>query len=134
MLLCSFWSSVSPTLCRAIPNTATLCLLLIGLGYHLQTYGLRGGGLALAGLLAGLALFIVPYLMGGVGGGDLKAMAALGALLGPSDIFQVFLLTGLIGGAMALIHLAMSDNPLTRLRSWRSSVREGAGQSGSAVR
>ena len=115
---------VTDTLQGKIPNTANLCLLLIGVGYHLQTDGLTGGGLALAGLLTGLALFIVPYLLGGMGGGDLKALAALGALLGPSDIFQVFLLTGLIGGAMALIHLAMSDNLWTRLRSWRSSVRE----------
>jgi prepilin peptidase CpaA len=111
------------TLRSKIPNLATLSLLLIGVGYHLRANGIQGGGLALAGIFTGLALLIVPYLLGGMGAGDLKALAALGALLGPIDIFQVFLFTGIIGGAMALLHLAMSGNPLERLISWRETIR-----------
>jgi prepilin peptidase CpaA len=110
------------TLQSRIPNLATFTLLLVGLAYHLQTGGLEGGTLALTGMLVGLALLLPPYLMGGVGGGDVKALAALGALLGPGDIFQVFLLGGLIGGVMALIHLLISKNLRGRLRSWTAAA------------
>lgn len=97
---------------------ATFTLILIGLGYHLQAGGVQGGVVAIAGLLVGLALLLIPYLMGGMGAGDVKALAALGALLGPGDIFQVFIFSGLIGGGMALVHLALSGNMKNRLRSW----------------
>ena len=106
------------TLQAKIPNLATFTLVLIGLGYHIQADGVLGGAMALAGLLVGLALLLTPYLLGGMGAGDVKALAALGALLGPGDIFQVFLFSGLIGGAMALVHLALSKNLNDRLRSW----------------
>ncbi|MEN8135423.1 MAG: prepilin peptidase [Thermodesulfobacteriota bacterium] len=110
------------TLQARIPNPATFTLVLIGLGYQIQAGGILGGAMALAGLLVGLALLLVPYLLGGMGAGDVKALAALGALLGPGDIFQVFLFSGLIGGAMALVHLALSKNLKNRLRSWLATA------------
>jgi prepilin peptidase CpaA len=109
------------TLQGKIPNLATLSLLLIGLWFNIRPDGLLGGAIALAGMATGLLLLIVPYLLGGMGAGDLKALAALGALLGPAAILQVFIIAGLIGGGMAMIHLAMSDNPLDRLHYWRKS-------------
>jgi prepilin peptidase CpaA len=110
------------TLHSKIPNLATFTLVLIGLGYHIQIGGIEGGVMAAAGLLLGLTLLLVPYMMGGMGAGDVKALAALGSLLGPTDIFQVFLFSGLIGGAMALVHLAFSENLKDRLRSWLTTL------------
>ncbi len=111
------------TLHSKIPNLATFTLILIGLGYHIQTDGLLGALMAMSGLLVGLSLLLAPYLLGGMGGGDVKALAALGTLLGPADIFQVFILSGLIGGAMALTHLLFSRNLKSRLRSWMTAAR-----------
>ena len=110
------------TLHSKIPNLATFTLVLIGLAYHIQAGGLPGGAKALTGLLLGFALLLGPYLLGGMGAGDVKALAALGALLGPGDIFQVFILSGLIGGAMALTHLLLSKNLKSRLRSWMTAA------------
>lgn len=101
-----------------IHNITTLSLLIVGLWFNLRVGGLSGGALALAGMATGLLLLIVPYLMGGMGGGDLKALAALGSLLGPGPILQVFVIAALIGGAMGLLHLAVSDDPLQRLSRW----------------
>lgn len=112
---------VTDTLQSKIPNLATLSLLLVGFWFNLRSNGLSGLALSVAGLLAGLALLIVPYLMGGMGAGDLKAMAALGALLGPAAVLQVVFLAGLIGGGMAVLHLAASDKPLERLQSWKAN-------------
>lgn len=105
-----------------IPNLATLALLLIGLWFNFRSGGFPGLALALAGLLTGLALLIIPYLLGGMGAGDVKALAALGALLGPGPVLQVFVIAGLIGGAMALTHVALSDRPLARLGRWRAAI------------
>ncbi len=50
----------------------------------------------------GLGLLLLPYILGGMGAGDVKALAALGAWLGPKGIFSVFCYMGLVGGLMSL--------------------------------
>ncbi|MGE5455240.1 MAG: prepilin peptidase, partial [Methylocystaceae bacterium] len=42
------------------------------------------------------------YLLGGMGGGDVKLMMALGAILGPVSVFWVFVYACLVGGVMAI--------------------------------
>jgi prepilin peptidase CpaA len=86
-----------------IYNVLSFPLLLSGVAYH----GFAGGPGALAGSLLG-ALFgfgvLVPlYVAGGVGAGDVKLLAAVGAWLGLSRIFYVFLASSLAAGAYALI-------------------------------
>jgi len=97
-----------------IPNVATLAMVFSGLGYQLASRGVAGLETSVLGMSAGFILLIVPYLMGGMGAGDVKAMAALGALLGPSVIFQVFLYTGLVGGLMAILHYAFNHDLKTK--------------------
>lgn len=92
------------TLYSKIPNLCNLTLLLAGLIYNLYLSGLPGLWQSLLGFLVGLSLLLIPYLLGGFGGGDVKALAALGALLGPEKIFQVFLYVGLAGGVFAILH------------------------------
>src|SRR3954447_22625979 len=65
-----------------IPNALTYPACIFGLGLSIA----EGGGLGLTNSLAGLAVgflpFFVLYLSGGLGGGDVKLMAAVGALMG----------------------------------------------------
>lgn len=103
------------TLYSKIPNLCNLALLLAGLTYNLFTHGISGGGQALLGFVVGLSLLLFPYLMGGIGGGDVKAFAALGTLLGPNAVFQVFLYTGLLGGLLAVLHYLLQRNLLAKL-------------------
>jgi prepilin peptidase CpaA len=93
-----------------IPNAASLILALAGIGHHLAASGPSGLLTAFWGLATGFSLLIVPYLLGGMGAGDVKALAALGALLGPGAIFQVFLYMGLVGGLMAVLHYAFNHD------------------------
>lgn len=71
--------------------------------------GLQGTNLGGALLGAGLAggIFLWPYLRGGLGGGDVKLMAAVGALGGFHRLYIVLALvyTALIGAAMAVLLL-----------------------------
>lgn len=85
-----------------IPNALTAPLGVCGLVYHLATTGLPGLKFSLLGLAMGLGIFIVPFLLGGMGGGDVKLLAGLGAWLGPKNILITALYTGVAGGILAL--------------------------------
>ena len=64
----------------------------------------------LLGLLLGGFGFFCSFLLSGMGAGDVKALAALGALIGPSAIFQTFLYMALIGGVISLVYYAVVYN------------------------
>jgi len=88
---------------RRIPNVLTLGAAGAALAYGLLTEGLTGLGWAAAGWAAGLAVFLPFFLLRGLGGGDVKLMAALGAWLGPMPVVWVGLYAALAGGPLALI-------------------------------
>ncbi len=48
------------------------------------------------------AIFFVPFALRGLGGGDVKLLAALGAWVGPTDVIWVALYTGVAGGLLAI--------------------------------
>src|SRR5262249_48436140 len=60
---------------------------------------------ALGGAAAGFGVFLVFYLLGGMGGGDVKLMAGFGALLGASGILWAALWTAGVGGILAVLAL-----------------------------
>lgn len=87
---------------RRIPNALTLGGLVVALGLRLPM-GLEavGHGLAGAGIAFGLSL--VFFLAGGLGGGDVKLLAAFGAFLGPDRVWPALLAMALVGGVMAAV-------------------------------
>jgi prepilin peptidase CpaA len=86
---------------RRISNLTTAAGLAAGLVWAVATGGLRGLGMALAGAAAGLVVFLFFYLRGGMGAGDLKLMAAFGALLGPRDVVTAAVLAAIAGALFA---------------------------------
>ena len=71
---------------RQVSNWTSGGALAGGLVWHWFEGGWKGGLLALAGAATGFAIFLLFYLMNGMGGGDLKLMAGFGSLLGPGSI------------------------------------------------
>ncbi len=120
-----FLICASDTLFSKIPNLFNLLLLLFAFGYHTSNNGLAGFSLAFFGLLAGLGLFLIPFIMGGMGAGDVKALAVLGALLGPVTILQVFVYTGLVGGIMGLLQCLFVPQLRQTCLEWIRSIRAG---------
>ena len=59
--------------------------------------------MALGGWLVGAAFFFPIFALGGMGAGDVKLMAALGAWLGPAAIVWVALYSSIAGAVMALV-------------------------------
>jgi prepilin peptidase CpaA len=87
---------------RRIPNYLTFGGALAGVVFQTAVFGWPGLAQALLGLLLGLGLLLLPYVLGGMGAGDVKALAALGAWLGPKGVFSVFCYMALAGGIMSL--------------------------------
>jgi len=86
---------------NVVSNWINAIALGAGLLYHAIRGGWSGLALALAGALLGFVVFLVFYCLGAMGGGDVKLMAAFGALLGPSGILLAALLAAPAGALMA---------------------------------
>lgn len=95
-------AGVSDIRTRRIPNTLTVT----GLGIALALRGATGVE-PLAMGLAGAVIAFVPavplVVLGGLGGGDAKLLAAVGAFVGPAGLPTTLLVTALMGGAMGAI-------------------------------
>jgi prepilin peptidase CpaA len=87
---------------RRIPNRITGPAILAGLLLHGIYGGWSGlGGSALAGLIAG-GIFLVFFLAGGMGAGDVKLMAAVGCFAGLASLSSVMISTVIAGAIFAL--------------------------------
>ena len=101
-LLLALFMALGDWRTRRIPNYLTFGGALAGLVFQTVALGWFGSAQAILGWLLGLALLLLPYIYGGMGAGDVKALAALGAWLGPKGIFSVFCYMGLAGGILSL--------------------------------
>ena len=92
---------------RRISNWTSGGAVVAGLIVHGTEKGWAGVWHSLLGTLIGFGVFLIFYLMGGMGGGDVKLMAGFGALLGDRQILAAALLAAASGGIMALGFLAI---------------------------
>lgn len=124
LLLAACWSDLRS---HRIPNRLVLagigfglaCNALVapGLGFMSAAHpGAIGPGGALAGLLTGFGVLVPLYLLRGMGAGDVKLMAMVGAFLGPLATVEAALLTLVVGGLLAAVAAA-----------WNRSLRQAAG-------
>lgn len=90
---------------RRIFNALTFPAMALGLVLNAWLGGVTGVVLSLAGLVVGVALFLIPVATGGRGAGDLKLLAAVGALGGPVFVLWCALFTSMIGGVFAVLVL-----------------------------
>ena len=87
---------------RQIANWIPCSAFAAGVVLQSVRHGLHGTGAALLGMLVGASVFLIFYLLGGMGGGDVKLMAGFGALLGAKQLLRAALWTAGCGGLMAL--------------------------------
>jgi prepilin peptidase CpaA len=101
-LLCATLSAVYDVRSRRIPNFITLPAIVFGLILHAVFGGWRQlATTAAGGLICGL-IFLIFYLAGGMGAGDVKLITATGCIAGLSQIGHLLILTALAGGIMAI--------------------------------
>jgi prepilin peptidase CpaA len=85
-----------------IPNLLTLGAAVSAIAFHLTAGGPRDAAWSLAGWAVGCAVFLPVFLLGGMGAGDVKLLAAIGAWVGPIGAIPVAFFTAIAGGVMAI--------------------------------
>lgn len=108
---------VSDLRSRRIPNVLTLGAAAGACGYHVAAAGWPGWITALGGWVVGLLMFLPIFALRGIGGGDVKLIAALGAWLGPVPAVWLGLFTAVVGGPMAVIVALTQGYLRTALRN-----------------
>jgi prepilin peptidase CpaA len=98
---------------RRIPNWLTLPGVCAGLLLNWFISGLPGIGTALTGMMLGFGAYLVLYFLHAMGAGDVKLMAAVGAIVGPANWVAVFIASAIAGGVLAVA-----------LMIWKGRVRE----------
>jgi prepilin peptidase CpaA len=87
---------------RRIPNWLVFPFLLSGVAVSGWLHGWHGVVQSLEGIGLGVLLFGVLFFLGGMGAGDVKLCAGIGAWIGPGQLLIALVLTGLAGGVMVI--------------------------------
>ncbi len=90
---------------RRIPNWLVLAGIVAGCIWNVYSSGFTGLGRSAAGLGLGFALYFPLYLIRARGAGDVKLLAAVGAITGPANCLWIFLTTAIVGGIIAVVLL-----------------------------
>ena len=102
---------------RRIPNALTFGAMATALLFHGATGGWSGLTSSILGWALGAAIFFPIFALRGMGAGDVKLLAAVGAWLGPSDVFRVALITAVAGGILGLLIALLHGYLATALRN-----------------
>jgi prepilin peptidase CpaA len=86
-------------------NVLTYPACVVGLVLGLTYFGWKGLGLSALGLALAFVPSFALFAMGGLGGGDVKLFAALGALLGATQGIAILLLSFVVGGIFSIFAL-----------------------------
>ena len=118
LILTLFLASVFDATTHKIPNKLSLSLMATGFGWNffsIEGLGLTASG---AGLAVGLLLMLPGYVFGSMGAGDTKLMAAIGSVVGPSQVLDVVLYGYLLMFVMAVIFITVQGDLLKLLRRY----------------
>jgi len=85
---------------RRIPNWITVTGVALGIALNAFLFGTQGLWFSLRGLGLAFGVYIVLYVIRAMGAGDVKLMAAVGAMVGWHDWFAIFFITAILGGVM----------------------------------
>jgi prepilin peptidase CpaA len=100
---------------RRIPNWLVLTGLVLGLGLNTYLFEWRGARASLLGIGLAFLIYVPLYLLRGMGAGDVKLMAAIGAIVGAANWFGIFVISALLGGVMAIVLLLTRGKLLNSL-------------------
>ena len=106
-------AAVYDVMYRRIPNWLNVLGALAGISLNTFLYGWAGALFSLKGLGLAFGLYVVLYVLRAMGAGDVKLMAAVGAIVGWENWVGIFILTAITGGIMSII-LAVSRGRLKK--------------------
>jgi prepilin peptidase CpaA len=107
-----------------VPNWITFPMIVSGWIYSSVIGGWEGFGWSLLGSFVGLMLLYILYSVGGMGAGDVKLLAGIGAWVHTDHTLNVFIATTIVGALMALIMVAWSGQWRHHARQFVMIIRE----------
>jgi prepilin peptidase CpaA len=107
-----------------VPNWITFPMIVAGWIYSGAFFGWEGLGWSLCGTLVGLALLLPAYAVGGMGAGDVKLLAGVGAWVWASVTFYAFCVSAIVGGAIAIVMVMQRNGWLKHGRQFWLILRE----------
>ena len=123
ILLCMV-TAVTDIRSRRIPNWAVVAGLTVGLLANCYLFGWAGMRSASLGFLCAIALYLPLYLLQGRGAGDLKLMAAIGAISGFPNWIFIFIITSILGGVIVIGYLLFKGGLWRALKNSVFIVKE----------
>jgi prepilin peptidase CpaA len=85
-----------------VPNWITFPFIISGWMYSVAFHGWDGFLWSMAGTAIGLALLLPAYAIGGMGAGDVKLLAGVGAWVYGTDTFYAFCWSAIVGAVLAV--------------------------------
>lgn len=85
-----------------VPNWITFPLVIGGWVYSTASFGWEGLLWSLVGTVVGLALLLPAYSIGGMGAGDVKLLAGVGAWVWGTNTLYAFCVSAIVGGIIAI--------------------------------
>ncbi|MDK2883247.1 MAG: prepilin peptidase CpaA [Bacillota bacterium] len=102
---------------KKIYNAVLFPAAAIGLVSSFYSGGLAGGFNGIKGMVLGIALLLVPFILGGMGAGDVKLLGVVGAFKGPDFVWSAFLYAAIIGGFISIAIMMRSKGFWARLKA-----------------
>ena len=102
---------------RRIPNAISGPAMVLGITLNTAYMGSAGLLQSLSGLGIVIGVLLWPFAMGGIGGGDVKMMGAMGALLGPRLALMGLAAGMILGGAAMVWHLTRQGRLREKVRA-----------------
>jgi prepilin peptidase CpaA len=116
LILVLIISVVTDLKSRKIYNKVIFPGLAAAFTIHFLIGGWAGLGEAAIGCFIGLGVLLIPYLLGGMGAGDVKLLALVGALKGTFFVLTASFYMALVGAVIALAVLLCRKGTVARLR------------------
>ncbi len=103
IIVCAVWAAITDVSKFMVYNYLTFPCFFGGVIYGTLVYGWSGLLFSLGGAALGLGILIMPYLMGGLGAGDVKFVMAIGTWLGPVLLLPAIMIGCIATGLYSLV-------------------------------
>jgi prepilin peptidase CpaA len=101
---------------RKIYNKVIFPSLFITVVLQVAYNGFGGFKLSLLGFTIGLSVLLIPYILGGMGAGDVKLLALIGAAKGSAFVLNTAIYMALLGGAIALLVIIFQKQTISLIK------------------
>ncbi len=118
LVVCGF----TDVIYKKIFNLVTLPTVAIGIALNSIASGWSGAKISILGFIIGFGLFFLAYMMGGIFGGDVKLVGAIGALQGYPFVIYASFLSAMVGGLIAIVVIILRGRLFKSLRNVARTV------------